>query len=562
MLEYHGKILVGDEFIRDYYVHIPVFIVAALNSIKQYIVICKNGTEIELSAGLLNAINEKPDDFVVFIENWDKQKEEYINILETIFADHIINGEKEINNFAYVARAMQRWLASLPKYAKEMTSIYKGSKLDREKIKFVNALKKPEINAREFLFDDIINIYNLREFTPGVADNIEKTKAVFDNAIEKLMDELAEDIRECFGAGQSKKATLISIMLDWYDALKDTTKSHLFNNGEDKILGLIENATNDEKAFVSRIAKGIAGLRIEDWNEKSIETFVAGLASFKDAVEIQDSKIEEGVNNSYSLTFQDKAGNSITNLMVQAKSGNDYARNRLIEMLMKIAIKMALNFTEKYHTDLGDTIQYAFEGLIIAYEKFEIGRQDNFTTYAPWWIRQNLHRTIDVCYGLHTPAHYDERLMAILDIYNEHYYYSCNKYDICPEFIRIVCDKLEISEKQAKQCLSYMQEPICIDELVKTEDTSLLSWTNDEITNEVAYCLMKDQMQDVLYTLTPRESNVIKMRFGLDDGYEKSLEEVGKVFGVTRERIRQIEAKALRKLRHPSRSKKLKNYLD
>lgn len=301
---------------------IPVFIAAALNSIKQYIVICKNGTEIELSAGLLNAINEKPDDFVVFIENWDKQKEEYIDRLETIFADHIINGEKETNNFAYVARAMQRWLASLPKYAKEMTSIYKGSKLDREKIKFVNALKKPEINAREFLFDDIINIYNLREFTPGVADNIEKTKAVFDNAIEKLMDGLAEDIRECFGAGQSKKATLISIMLDWYDALKDTTKSHLFNNGEDKILGLIENATNDEKAFVSRIAKGIVGLRIEDWNEKSIETFVAGLASFKDAVEIQDSKIEEGVNNSYSLTFQDKAGNSITKSFERCEYSN------------------------------------------------------------------------------------------------------------------------------------------------------------------------------------------------------------------------------------------------
>lgn len=264
----------------------------------------------------------------------------------------------------------------------------------------------------------------------------------------------------------------------------------------------------------------------------------------------------------YVRQVQPPRTHETSNLMVQAKSGDDYARNRLIEMLMKIAIKMALNFTEKYHTDLGDTIQYAFEGLIIAYEKFEIGRQDNFTTYAPWWIRQNLHRTIDVCYGLHTPVHYDERLMAILDIYNEHYCYSCNKYDICPEFIRIVCDKLEISEKQAKQCLSYMQEPICIDELVKTEDTSLLSWTNDEITNEVAYCLMKDQMQDVLYTLTPRESNVIKMRFGLNDGYEKSLEEVGKEFGVTRERIRQIEAKALRKLRHPSRSKKLKDYLD
>ena len=95
-----------------------MFIAAALNPIKQYIVICKNGAEMELSATLLTAINEKPEDYVAFIENWDKKKEEYIVRLENIFEDHIIAGEKEANNFTYVARAMQRWLASLPKYAK------------------------------------------------------------------------------------------------------------------------------------------------------------------------------------------------------------------------------------------------------------------------------------------------------------------------------------------------------------------------------------------------------------------------------------------------------------
>ena len=267
---------------------------------------------MELSAALLTAINEKPEDYVAFIENWDKKKEEYIVRLENIFEDHIIAGEKEANNFTYVARAMQRWLASLPKYAKEITGIYKGRRLDREKIKFINALKRPEINAREFLFDDIANIYGLKEFTPSVADNIEKTKEVFDTAIEKLMAGLAEDVRECFGKGQSSKATIVSIMLDWYETLKDSTKSYLYNNGEDKLLGLISNATNDEKAFITRLAKGIVGLRLEDWNDKSIEQFNEGLKSFKDAVESQDQKEETNATNSYTLTFQDDEGNAVS----------------------------------------------------------------------------------------------------------------------------------------------------------------------------------------------------------------------------------------------------------
>ena len=190
-----------------------------LNSIKQYIVICKNGTEMELSAALLNAINDKPDEFVVFIEHWDNLKEEYILNLETLFSEYIIWGDKETNNFTYIARAMQRWIASLPKYSKEMTAIYKGHKLEREKIKFINALKRPEINAREFLFEDIINIFNLKEFTLNVVDNIEKTKYVFDNAINQLIRGLAEDIRNCFKDHQPERATIQSITLDWYEKL-------------------------------------------------------------------------------------------------------------------------------------------------------------------------------------------------------------------------------------------------------------------------------------------------------------------------------------------------------
>lgn len=301
---------------------IPVFIAVALNPIRQYVVICKNGMEMELSSTLLNAVNDKPEDYVVFIENWDKQKEEYIQRLEQIFSDYILMAEKETNNFGYVARAMQRWIASLPKYAKEMTCLYKGSKLDREKIKFINALKKPEVNAREFLFDDITNIFNMREFTPVVADNIEKTKAVFDNAVKVLVKGLTEDVRECFGNGQSKKATLNSVMLDWYDKLKDKTKTYLYNNGEDKILSLIKDATNDDNAFITRLAKSIVGLRIEDWNDKSIGEFNAGLKKFKEIVESQNDKENTASSNAYTLTFQEQDGTSVTKSFEKCEYSN------------------------------------------------------------------------------------------------------------------------------------------------------------------------------------------------------------------------------------------------
>lgn len=291
---------------------IPIFIAVALHPIKQYVVICKNGLELELNATLLNAINEKPGDYYVFLEDWDRQKEEYIQQLEEVFADYIIAAEKEGNSFGYIVRAMQRWLASLPKYAKEMISIYKGKQIERDRIKFINALKKPEINAREFLFEGIPAVFRIPEFTPGVADNIEKTKAIFDGAVEALIKGLEDDVRRCFGKGQSDHATLNSIMRDWYENLKDATKSHLYNNGEDRILELIRNSTNDNRTFIVRLAKGIVGLRVEDWDKNSIDLFVTQISAFKKVVEEQNSKVDSEKSSAYTLSFCEQNGTVVT----------------------------------------------------------------------------------------------------------------------------------------------------------------------------------------------------------------------------------------------------------
>ena len=250
----------------------------------------------------------------------------------------------------------------------------------------------------------------------------------------------------------------------------------------------------------------------------------------------------------------------IANLMVQAKSGNEYARNRIIELMMKIAIKMALNFTERYHTDLGDTIQYAFEGLIIAYEKFEIGRQDNFTIYSPWWIRQNMDRTINICAGgIHTPAHIDEQIKQVSELMDNHYCDSCTQYDVCPNLIYEICKKVEINEKLAVTYIMFLLPNISIEELVAREEEPVGYDTNENIIEKIHNTEKKAAVESVLETLTPRETKVLKLRFGLQDGIERTLEEVGAELGVTRERIRQIEAKAFRKLLHPTRLQKLKD---
>lgn len=264
----------------------------------------------------------------------------------------------------------------------------------------------------------------------------------------------------------------------------------------------------------------------------------------------------------YVRTIPAPKTHEMTNLMIQAKAGNEYARNRIIELMMKIAIKMALNFSERYGTDLDDTIQNALEGLIIAYEKFEIGKQDNFTTYAPWWIRQNLHRTIDICHGLHTPAHLDERLMLIRDLSADHFCDECDRHYICPRLLETIIEKLELPLNKILLYFRTLNEPISIEALIENESASLLAWENDDLNEEVAYWDMQNKLMDMLGTLSPREQMVLMLKYGLDDGKEKTLEEVGNKFNVTRERVRQLEAKALRKLRHPSRANILKDYID
>lgn len=251
----------------------------------------------------------------------------------------------------------------------------------------------------------------------------------------------------------------------------------------------------------------------------------------------------------------------VNNLMMQAKSGNQYAKNRIIEMYMRVAIRMAVEFSVRYEQSLEDTIQNALEGLVIAYDKYEIGEKDSFSIYISWWIRQRLRRSFIPKSKMYTPVHRKEIMMDILDIKKAHFCADCNLFDICPNLIDKIATKLEISQDQA---LSYynltkrLNTPLMnIDELEEKE----ILYSDTDIFEVSSHNILSESIKGILKTLTPREAKVVSLRFGLEDGRDRTLEEVGYEFNVTRERIRQIEAKAMRKLRHPSRSKKLIEFL-
>ncbi|MBZ4646658.1 MAG: hypothetical protein JG777_2147 [Clostridia bacterium] len=295
---------------------IPIYLAVVLHFFKQYAVITRGRKEVEINAELLNSINENPNEYYFYLEDWSEAKDSYIKGLEELFADNIVEKEKEYNTFAYIVRAMQRWFLALPKFTKEMSQIYAGNgnfeKIEPKKIKFISGLKQIDINAREFLFEKVFKTFNLTSIDSTVIENIKAVKDMLDNAKDNLLKILVNDVRRIFQDKQSDMASLSSVIKDWYDGLQETTRNHLFNNNEEKILELMRTITNDDKLFIERMAKAITGLRIDDWNDKTIINFINGVKVFKNTVEEQDKSFKSldsaRGSNVYKITFIDSSG--------------------------------------------------------------------------------------------------------------------------------------------------------------------------------------------------------------------------------------------------------------
>ncbi len=315
---------------------------------------------------------------------------------------------------------------------------------------------------------------------------------------------------------------------------------------------------------------------IENQNIEIIDDLTSDVFENAFEIEIPKSGDSEGVSEDKSVTVDDPVKVYLKEigrvplltpeeeieLAIRIADDDEYAKKRLAEANLRLVVSIAKRYVGRGMQFL-DLIQEGNLGLIKAVDKFDYTKGFKFSTYATWWIRQAITRAIaDQARTIRIPVHMVETINKVKKTNSQLLHQ--NGRDPTAEEIAVV---LEMPVDKVREILRVAQEPVSLETPIgEEEDSHLGDFIPDDDApapaDAASMLLLKEQLGEVLKTLTPREEKVLALRFGLVDGHPHTLEEVGKEFNVTRERIRQIEAKALRKLRHPSRSKRLKDFLD